>query len=131
MPITDDEGLDRLLDADTVAVIGCSTTPGKAAHDVPAYLQRHGYRVIPVNPFADEVLGEPAYDELADVEADVDLVNVFRPSEEIPRSSARFASDTRSAVTTRARRGSNWGSATTRRPRTRSQTGSRSFRTAV
>jgi len=86
--------------------------------------------VIPVNPFADEVLGEPAYDELADVEADVDLVNVFRPSEEIRRSSARFASDTRSAVT-RARRGSNWGSATTRRPRTRSQTGSRSFRTAV
>ncbi|WP_435095075.1 CoA-binding protein [Halorubrum sp. N11] len=84
MPITDDEGLDRLLDADTVAVIGCSTTAGKAAHDVPAYLQRHGYHVIPVNPFADEVLGETAYDELADVEADVDLVNVFRPSEEVP-----------------------------------------------
>jgi predicted CoA-binding protein len=84
MPITDDEGLDRLLDAKTVAVIGCSTTPGKAAHDVPAYLQRQGYRVIPVNPYADEVLGEPAYDDLADVEADVDLVNVFRPSEEVP-----------------------------------------------
>ncbi|EMA59506.1 CoA-binding protein [Halorubrum kocurii] len=84
MPITDDEGLDRLLDAETVAVIGCSTTAGKAAHDVPAYLQRHGYRVIPVNPYADQVLGEPAYDELADVEADVDLVNVFRPSEEVP-----------------------------------------------
>jgi len=84
MPITDDEGLDRLLDADTVAVIGCSTTAGKAAHDVPAYLQRHGYRVIPVNPFADRVLGEPAYDELADVDAEVDLVNVFRPSEEVP-----------------------------------------------
>ncbi|ELZ36339.1 CoA-binding protein [Halorubrum saccharovorum DSM 1137] len=84
MPITDDEGLGRLLDADTIAVVGCSTTPGKAAHNVPAYLQRHGYRVIPVNPFADEVLGEPAYDELADVEAEVDLVNVFRPSEEVP-----------------------------------------------
>ena len=84
MPITDDEGLDRLLDADAVAVIGCSTTPGTAAHDVPAYLQRHGYRVIPVNPFADEVLGEPAYDDRADVEAEVDLVNVFRPSEEVP-----------------------------------------------
>jgi hypothetical protein len=84
MPITDDEGLDRLLDADTVAVIGCSTTAGKAAHDIPAYLQQHGYRVIPVNPFADEVLGEQAYDGLADVEADVDLVNVFRPSEEVP-----------------------------------------------
>jgi len=84
MPITDDGGLDRLLDAETIAVIGCSTTPGKAAHDVPAYLQRHGYRVVPVNPFADEVLGETAYDELAAVETDVDLVNVFRPSEEVP-----------------------------------------------
>jgi len=50
MPITDDEGLDRLLDADTVAVIGCFDDARKAAHDVPAYLQRHGYRVIPVNP---------------------------------------------------------------------------------
>ncbi|GAA0508885.1 hypothetical protein SAMN04488066_11656 [Halorubrum aquaticum] len=84
MPITDDAGLERALSADTVAVIGCSTTAGKAAHDVPAYLQRHGYRVIPVNPFADQVLGEPAYDELADVDEEVDVVNVFRPSEEVP-----------------------------------------------
>ena len=84
MPITDDTGLNRLLDANTVAVIGCSTTPGKAAHDVPAYLQRQGYRVIPVNPFADEILGETAYDTLADVEEPIDLVNVFRPSEEVP-----------------------------------------------
>jgi len=84
MPITDDEGLDRLLDAETIAVIGCSTTPGKAAHDVPAYLQRHGYRIVPVNPFADEVLGEPAVDELAAVEAGIDLVDVFRPTEEVP-----------------------------------------------
>ncbi|OYR41322.1 CoA-binding protein [Halorubrum sp. Ib24] len=84
MPVTDDEGLDRLLDADTIAVVGCSTTTGKAAHDVPAYLQRHGYRIVPVNPFADEVLGEPAHDELADVDAEIDIVNVFRPSEEVP-----------------------------------------------
>jgi len=84
MPLTDDAELDRLLDAEAIAVIGCSTTPGKAAHEVPAYLQRSGYRVIPVNPFADEVLGEASYDELADVEDDVDLVNVFRPSEEVP-----------------------------------------------
>ena len=76
--------VDRLLDAETIAVIGCSSTPGKAAHDVPAYLQRQGYRVIPVNPFADEILGEAAYDALGDVEEPVDLVNVFRPSEEIP-----------------------------------------------
>ena len=84
MPLTDDEDLDRLLDAETVAVIGCSTTPGKAAHDVPAYLQRRGYRIVPVNPFADEILGEEAFDSLAAVESDVDLVNVFRPSEEVP-----------------------------------------------
>ncbi len=84
MPITDDAGLERALDADTVAVVGCSTTPGKAAHDVPASLQRHGYRMIPVNPFADTVLDEPAYDDVADVEEPVDLVNVFRPSEEVP-----------------------------------------------
>ncbi|GAB7008391.1 CoA-binding protein [Halorubrum trueperi] len=84
MPITDDEGIDRLLDAETIAVVGCSTTPGKAAHDIPAYLQRYGYRVIPVNPFADEILGEPAYDDLAAVDEEIDLVNVFRPSEEVP-----------------------------------------------
>ena len=84
MPITDDAGLDRLLDADTVAVVGCSTTAGKPAHDVPAYLQRHGYRIVPVNPFADQILGEPAFDSLADVESEIDLVNVFRPSEEVP-----------------------------------------------
>jgi hypothetical protein len=79
-----DEELREILSADTVAVVGCSTTPGKAAHDIPAYLQNHGYRVIPVNPFADEILGETAYDSLADVPADagVDVVDVFRPSEE-------------------------------------------------
>ena len=84
MPITDDAGLDRLLDAETIAVVGCSTTPGKAAHDVPAYLQRHGYRIVPVNPYAEEVLGEPAYDAVVDVEEEIDLVDVFRPSEEVP-----------------------------------------------
>ncbi|SDM73585.1 hypothetical protein SAMN04487949_2442 [Halogranum gelatinilyticum] len=84
MPITDDDGLRELLDLQTIAVVGCSTTPGKAAHEIPAYLQRHGYDVIPVNPFADEILGEHAYDSLADIEEDVDLVNVFRPSEEVP-----------------------------------------------
>ena len=83
MPVTDD-GLERILSHDTIAVVGCSTTPGKAAHDVPAYLQRHGYRIVPVNPFADEVLDEPAYDSLATVpdSIDVGVVDVFRPSEE-------------------------------------------------
>jgi len=84
MFVSDDDGLERILGHDTVAVVGCSTTPGKAAHDVPAYLGRHGYRIVPVNPFADEVLEEPAYDSLGEVpdRIEVDVVNVFRPSEE-------------------------------------------------
>jgi len=84
MPITDDDRLRDLLDADTIAVVGCSTTEGKAAHDVPKYLQEHGYRIVPINPFADEILGETAYDSLADVEPEIDIVDVFRPSEETP-----------------------------------------------
>ncbi|NHX36270.1 MULTISPECIES: CoA-binding protein [Halolamina] len=84
MPITDDDSLRALLDADTIAVVGCSTTEGKAAHEIPKYLQEHGYRIVPINPFADEILGETAYDSLADVEEEIDLVDVFRPSEETP-----------------------------------------------
>ena len=84
MPITTDEEIRELFDLDTVAVVGCSTTEGKAAHDIPAYLQSRGYRIVPVNPFADEILGERAYDSLADVDEEIDLVDVFRPSEEVP-----------------------------------------------
>lgn len=84
MGITDDDRLRDLLGVETIAVVGCSTTEGKAAHEIPAYLQGKGYEVIPVNPYADEILGREAYDSLADVEEDVDLVDVFRPSEEVP-----------------------------------------------
>ena len=83
MPVESDEELSEILDLDSVAVVGCSTTPGKDAHEIPAYLREHGYDVIPVNPFADEIFGREAYDTLADVEEDVDLVDVFRPSDEV------------------------------------------------
>jgi len=83
MPVTDDDGLRELLSMDPVAVVGCSSMPGKAAHDVPAYLQEQGYEVIPVNPYAEEILGREAYDSLSDVEEEVALVDVFRPSEEV------------------------------------------------
>jgi len=83
MPATDDEAIRDVLQLDSVAVVGCSTTAGKAAHEIPAYLQRQGYEIQPINPYADTVLGEPAVDSLADVDAAVDLVNVFRPSEEV------------------------------------------------
>lgn len=83
MPKTDDASLRDLLSLNRVAVIGCSSTPGKAAHEIPAYLQRHGYQVFPVNPFAEEVLGVSAHDSLSDVDQSIELVNVFRPSEEV------------------------------------------------
>ena len=82
MPVTDDTELRDILDAETIAVVGCSTSPGKAAHDIPKYLIDHGYDVVPVNPFAEEIFGREAYDSLADVPKDIDLVDVFRPSEE-------------------------------------------------
>ena len=83
MPVTDESELRGILALDRIAVVGCSSTPGKAAHDVPRYLQQQGYDVVPVNPYADEILGERAYDSLADVPGGVDIVDVFRPSEEV------------------------------------------------
>ena len=84
MPVESDDTLREILDCETVAVVGCSTTPGKAAHDIPEYMLGHGYDVIPVNPYADEIFGREAEDSLSDVEATIDLVDVFRPSEEVP-----------------------------------------------
>ncbi|MFW6321522.1 MAG: CoA-binding protein [Halohasta sp.] len=83
MPVSDDDTLRELLGCNRIAVVGCSSTPGKAAHEIPAYLQRHGYEIVPVNPFADEILGEPAADSLAEIEGEIELVDVFRPSEEV------------------------------------------------
>jgi predicted CoA-binding protein len=79
--LTDDQ-LRETLEYETIAVVGASTTPGKAAHGVPKYLLDHDYHVIPVNPFADEVFGRKTYDSLDEVEEEVDVVDVFRPSEE-------------------------------------------------
>jgi predicted CoA-binding protein len=84
MLATTDEDLREILDYRRIAVVGCSSTPGKAAHDVPAYLSRHGYEIYPVNPYADEILGREAVGELAEVDAEIDDLDVFRPSEEIP-----------------------------------------------
>jgi predicted CoA-binding protein len=68
----------------TITVVGASSAPGKAAHSVPAHMQRHGWRIIPVNPHALEILGEPAYRTLADVPELVGLVDVFRPPAQAP-----------------------------------------------
>lgn len=68
----------------TVAVVGLSRNPSKASYQVARYLQAVGYRVIPVNPFVDQVLGETSYNSLLDVPETIEIVDIFRPSEEVP-----------------------------------------------
>jgi predicted CoA-binding protein len=69
----------------TIAVVGASADPSKPAHSIPRYLQRQGYRILPVNPRGGELLGEPVARSLAEVDGPVDVVEVFRPAEEAPR----------------------------------------------
>ena len=79
-----------------VAVVGASKNPEKDAHTVPAYMKEHGFQIIPVNPTADQILGEKVYPSLLDLPAElarkVEVVDVFRPSEELPEI-ARQASE--------------------------------------
>jgi hypothetical protein len=80
-----DDAVERILTTyDTITVVGASRDPGKEAHGVPALMQRHGWRIIPVNPYADTIFGEPAYRTLADVPEQVGFVDVFRPSGQTP-----------------------------------------------
>lgn len=69
-----------LAEARVIAVVGASRDPLKPSHSVPLQMLRHGWRIIPVNPFVDEVFGERAYPRLADITAPVDLVDIFRPA---------------------------------------------------
>jgi predicted CoA-binding protein len=68
----------------TIAVVGLSSRPERPGYYVPAYLQRQGYRIIPVNPALTEALGEKAYPDLLSVPEPVDLVLLFRRSEAVP-----------------------------------------------
>ena len=73
---------DKILrSARTIAVVGLSPDPRRPSHGVARYLQRAGYRIIPVNPNVDEVLGERAYPSLRQISQPVDVVDVFRRSE--------------------------------------------------
>jgi hypothetical protein len=69
-------------ETDTIAVVGASTTDGKPGHDIPRYLQAQGYRIIPVNPWGGDILGETSYPSLRDIDVKVDAVDLFRPPEE-------------------------------------------------
>ncbi len=83
MPVESDAELRELLGFKRVAVVGCSSTPGKDAHEIPKYLRDRGYDIIPVNPHASTIFDRDTYDTLANVTETVDIVNVFRPSDEV------------------------------------------------
>ena len=71
-----------------IAVVGLSKEPEKESHRVSAYLKQHGYRIIPVNPFADEVLGEKSYPSLLEIPPEIqktlEIVDIFRPAKDVP-----------------------------------------------
>jgi hypothetical protein len=84
--VTDTDALvERILTHyDTITVVGASRAAAKAAHSVPAHMQRHGWRIIPVNPHAEKILGEQVYRTVGDVPEQVGLVDVFRPPWQAP-----------------------------------------------
>jgi predicted CoA-binding protein len=83
--MTRDDVVEQILTSyDTITVVGASENVAKPAHGVPAYMQAHGWRIIPVNPTSDEILGERVYRTLADVPEQVGLVDVFRPPAAAP-----------------------------------------------
>ena len=79
---TDDE-IRKIYLLKNIAVVGMSKNPDKAAHYVPKYLHDKGYNIIPVNPTAIEILGKKCYPSLLDVPVEIDIVDVFRPSEQV------------------------------------------------
>ena len=80
-----DATIEKILDeTKTIAVVGFSSRQSRAGYYVPAYLQGQGYRIIPVNPYLREDLGEPAYPNLLQVPDKVDLVLIFRLPENVP-----------------------------------------------
>ncbi|HKW07262.1 MAG TPA: CoA-binding protein [Candidatus Dormibacteraeota bacterium] len=82
---------DILASAKTIAVVGASRDPFKPGGSVPAGLQRRGFRIIPINPYADWLFGEKVYRSLLDVPDRIDIVDVFRPSADAPEIAKQAA----------------------------------------
>jgi len=78
-----DEQIRKFYSLKNIAVVGMSKYPEKAAHFVPKYLADKGYNIIPVNPTADEIMGKKCYHEINEVSESIDIVDVFRPSDQV------------------------------------------------
>jgi predicted CoA-binding protein len=79
----DDEEIRRIFGFRNVAVVGASRDSSKPAHYVPKYLLDHGYNVLPVNPLANEILGKKSHPNLMEIDQEVDIVDIFRPSQDV------------------------------------------------
>ena len=80
---TDNQIRSILSSSKTIAVVGISTNPEKPAHYVPKYLQSKGYNIIPINPNAGKILGKQCLKTIEDVEDKVDIIQIFRPSDQV------------------------------------------------
>ena len=78
-----DAEIKNFLTLKKVAVIGMSSTESKAAHFVPKYLSENGFDIIPINPNSNEILNKKCYKEITEVDGEIDIVDVFRPSEDV------------------------------------------------
>ncbi len=78
-----DEEIKEILTLKKIAVIGMSRHSSKAAHFVPKYLSEQGYDITPINPIAEEILGKKSYPDISSVNSHIDIVDVFRPSEQV------------------------------------------------
>ena len=78
-----DEEIRKIYNFKNIAVVGMSRDPAKAAHFVPKYMIERGFNVIPVNPSAVEILGRRTYSRVSDIKSQVDILDVFRPSEDV------------------------------------------------
>jgi hypothetical protein len=86
MPVIETDAIGELLKrARNIAVVGLSNSPLRPSHGVAAYLQTHGYRIIPVNPRIESALGETAYGSLLEVREAIDIVDIFRRPEFVPQ----------------------------------------------
>jgi predicted CoA-binding protein len=79
-----DDEIKKFYTLKNIAVVGMSKNEGKAAHYVPKYLIDHGYNVIPVNPTAAEILGRKSYPTVSSIPDKIDIVDIFRRSEDVP-----------------------------------------------
>lgn len=78
-----DKQIKKFYSLKNIVVVGMSKNPEKAAHYVPKYLAERGYNIIPVNPSADKILDKKCYHDISQVPFPIDIVDVFRPSEEV------------------------------------------------